>query len=374
MLHSKSTSPTSILSSITNMASKHGLLFRVLLIAALMQFRTFVVIGEPQVPCYFLFGDSLVDSGNNNRFVKAEKANYPPYGIDFPQGVTGRFTNGLTTPDIIGQLLGFRDFTPPYATVTNEEIVRGVNYASAGAGIRNETGMNVGERIIFDQQLLNHEAIVSRISALQNNKTFTNEYIQKCIYLVNIGSDDYVNNYLMPNNYPTSNIFTPDQYAAVLIQRYSQQLTTLYNLGARKVVLFGLGPIGCTPAAIAKYGTNGKPCVESLNNLVKLFNDRLKPLVDDLNNGLSDANFTFINFSGIAAPLNAVPNIACCRIAGPEGLCIPNSNPCLVRALTAWYDGFHPSESSNIILAKRSYNALLPTDAYPYDISHLARL
>lgn len=33
----------------------------------------------------------------------------------------------------------------------------------------------------------------------------------------------------------------------------------LYNLGARKIVVFGLGQIGCTPAEIARFGTNAKP-------------------------------------------------------------------------------------------------------------------
>ena len=30
------------------------------------------------------------------------KANYQPYGIDFPAGPTGRFTNGRNIGDIIG--------------------------------------------------------------------------------------------------------------------------------------------------------------------------------------------------------------------------------------------------------------------------------
>lgn len=60
------------------------------------------VHGDPQVPCYFIFGDSLADGGNNNDLRTGAKVNYPPYGIDFPGGPTGRFTNGLTIVDIIG--------------------------------------------------------------------------------------------------------------------------------------------------------------------------------------------------------------------------------------------------------------------------------
>lgn len=55
-----------------------------------------------QVPALFIFGDSLVDNGNNNGILTLARANYMPYGIDFPQGTTGRFTNGRTFVDILG--------------------------------------------------------------------------------------------------------------------------------------------------------------------------------------------------------------------------------------------------------------------------------
>ncbi|KAL9321044.1 hypothetical protein ACSQ67_012883 [Phaseolus vulgaris] len=98
------------------------------------------VHGVSQVPCLFILGDSLSDSGNNNELPTSAKSNYKPYGIDFPTGPTGRFTNGRTEIDIITQLLGFDNFIPPFANTSGSDILRGVNYASGGAGIRNETG------------------------------------------------------------------------------------------------------------------------------------------------------------------------------------------------------------------------------------------
>lgn len=62
---------------------------------------------QPQVPCYFIFGDSLVDNGNNNRLSSLARADYLPYGIDFPRGPTGRFSNGKTTVDVIGKYITF---------------------------------------------------------------------------------------------------------------------------------------------------------------------------------------------------------------------------------------------------------------------------
>ena len=58
---------------------------------------------QPQVQCFFIFGDSLVDNGNNNGMMTLARANYRPYGIDFPQGTTGRFTNGRTYVDALGK-------------------------------------------------------------------------------------------------------------------------------------------------------------------------------------------------------------------------------------------------------------------------------
>jgi hypothetical protein len=69
----------------------------------------FVFVSLHILPCLsftsFVFGDSLVDAGNNDYLFTLSKADSPPYGIDFkPSGgqPTGRFTNGQTIPDIVG--------------------------------------------------------------------------------------------------------------------------------------------------------------------------------------------------------------------------------------------------------------------------------
>ncbi|KAK9051623.1 hypothetical protein SSX86_028250 [Deinandra increscens subsp. villosa] len=352
--------------------------------AVLMQFEILVVLSKPQVPCYFIFGDSLVDSGNNNELVTKAKANYLPYGVDFPEGVTGRFTNGRTMADMIGELLGFDEFIPTYASVTDQQISKGVNYASGGAGILPETSSYLGDRIALERQLSNHNGIVSRLFGLQENTTFTNEHLSKCLYVFNIGSNDYLNNYLLPKFYNTSHIYTPHQYASFLVRQYCQQLKKLYNLGGRKIVLFGLAPIGCTPIVIHIVGTNGKPCVESINDIVKKFNDKLRLLVDELNRDIQDANFTFINVSHISSVQKGklaircssiMPwrNVPCCEVT-ENGQCAHTTTTCRMRMLSIYFDGVHPSEMAHNVIATSSYIALSEMNASPYDISHLIRL
>ena len=58
-----------------------------------------------QLPCVFFFGDSLTDNGNNNFLATIAKVNHTPYGIDFPAGPTGRFSNGKNIPDFLGSIL-----------------------------------------------------------------------------------------------------------------------------------------------------------------------------------------------------------------------------------------------------------------------------
>lgn len=56
----------------------------------------------------FIFGDSLVDAGNNNYLPTLSRANIRPNGIDFKASggtPTGRYTNGRTIGDIVGMLL-----------------------------------------------------------------------------------------------------------------------------------------------------------------------------------------------------------------------------------------------------------------------------
>lgn len=52
---------------------------------------------------FFVFGDSLVDNGNNNYLATTARADSPPYGIDFAPShrPTGRFSNGYNIPDFI---------------------------------------------------------------------------------------------------------------------------------------------------------------------------------------------------------------------------------------------------------------------------------
>ena len=99
---------------------------------------------RPAAPCMYIFGDSLVDNGNNNGILSLARANYRPYGIDFREGPPGRFTNGRTMVDFLSDMLGLRPpLVPPYATARPADLPRGANFASGASGILPDTGNNL---------------------------------------------------------------------------------------------------------------------------------------------------------------------------------------------------------------------------------------
>ncbi|CAL0306481.1 unnamed protein product [Lupinus luteus] len=297
------------------------------------------VVGLPQVPCLFIFGDSLSDPGNNNNLFTNAKVNHLPYGIDFPTGPTGRFTNGRTAADFISN--------------------------------------SIGENICLEEQLKNHKVIISQLSEKLGSEKEAKEHINKCLYYINIGSNDYLNNYFMKTRYPTHKMYTPEQYAGALAHEYSIQLKELYDIGARKFALFGVGLIGCVPMEIATHSINGTICVEEENEAANIFNERVKVLVDQFNNDLKDAKFILINSDSIdsinpqlSGASGSNDFIKCCKV-GITGLCEPNSEPCRDRNIVAFFDSYHPTERFQQITAMSAYNAPIPSMAYPMDISHL---
>lgn len=77
-------------------------------VGSLMVLEVIVVVKAQLVPSMFIFGDSVVDVGNNNHIYTIVKANFPPYGRDFTTHTpTGRFCNGKLATDFTGTILLF---------------------------------------------------------------------------------------------------------------------------------------------------------------------------------------------------------------------------------------------------------------------------
>lgn len=73
----------------------------------------------------------------------------------------------------------------------------------------------------MDSQIQNFKRILEELSSVLVNGT--DDYIGRSFFLVSMGSNDYINNFLFPLS-ETASMYTAESYAELLISEYSRQL------------------------------------------------------------------------------------------------------------------------------------------------------
>ncbi|KAF5207802.1 GDSL esterase/lipase [Thalictrum thalictroides] len=330
----------------------------------------------------FVFGSSLVDNGNNNFVENAtSKADYMPYGVDFPQGPSGRFSNGKNVIDALGQLLKLPSLIPAFKhpNTKGNMIVHGVDFASGGSGILDETGSVAGRVITLNQQIKNFEEItLPELKAQLGNTT-----LSKYLFVVGSGGNDYLLNYFLPTN--PRKISLPD-FTANLTQSLSTQIQKLHSLGARKFVLVSVYPLGCIPFVKKTFWLH-PGCMIGLNEAALLFNRQLKSLVNDLKPKLPGSNLMYIDTYNIIKDILDNPSPkgfndtenTCCEVPsflnGGNGiLCKRDGSACGNRGNYVFFDGLHPTEAVNDIIANKAYTSNLETEVFPMNVQQLAQI
>lgn len=341
-------------------------------VAVICLFQFMITLGkaDQQKGGSFIFGDSLVDAGNNNYLPTLSRANIRPNGIDFEASggnPTGRYTNGRTIGDIVGEELGIPNYAIPFLApnATGKNILDGVNYASGGGGIMNATGRIFINRLSMDIQIDYFNITRKQIDKLLGPSK-AREYISKrSIFSVTVGSNDFLNNYLLPVISIGARITqSPDGFIDDLITHLRDQLTRLYKLDGRKFVVGNVGPIGCIPYQKTINQLSENQCVEMPNKLAVQFNRRLKDLITELNDNLPGSKFIHANVYDLV--MEVITNYekygftsaskACCGNGGQfQGIipCGPTSTMCADRSKHVFWDPYHPSEAANLIIAKQ---------------------
>ncbi|KAI3742011.1 hypothetical protein L1987_59690 [Smallanthus sonchifolius] len=314
---------------------------------------------------FFVFGDSLVDNGNNNYLLTSARADSPPYGIDYPtHRPTGRFSNGLNIPDLISQKLGAEP-TLPYLSpdLNGNKLLVGANFASAGIGILNDTRIQFASFIRISQQLQNFQAYQSRVSALIGPDG-TQRLVNQALVLITLGGNDYVNNYFLAPVTARRLQYTIPRFTTYIITEYRKILMELFNLGARRILVTGSGPLGCVPSQLAARGANGQ-CAYEPQQAAALFNPQLVQMIQSLNQELGSDHFVAVNAMHMQNDFINNPKafgfitskVACCG-QGPYngiGICNPTSNLCANRDMHVFWDPFHPTERANKIIVETIY-------------------
>ncbi|XP_075102727.1 GDSL esterase/lipase At5g08460-like [Nicotiana tabacum] len=336
---------------------------------------------EPLVPALFVIGDSSVDCGTNNFLGTFARADRLPYGRDFDtHQPTGRFCNGRIPVDYLAVRLGL-PFVPSYLGQAGsiEDMILGVNYASAGAGIIFSSGSELGQHISLAQQI---EQVTDTIQQfiMTIGEEATADLISTSVFYISIGTNDYIHYYLR-NVSDVQSVYLPWSFNQFLAQTMKQEIKNLYNANVRKVVVMGLAPIGCAPYYLWLYHSKNGQCVETINDMILEFNFAVRYIVAELNEELVGATVIFCDaFEGSMDIIQNhdrygfnVTDEACCGLGKYKGwiLCISPEMACSNASNHIWWDQFHPTDAVNAILADNVWSGLHTPMCYPMNLQDM---
>ncbi|CAN6541497.1 unnamed protein product [Malus baccata var. baccata] len=240
-----------------------------------------------KIPTVIAFGDSVVDSGNNNNISTLVKCNFPPYGRDFVgQRPTGRFSNGRVPSDLIGkskyyhcffyflllarpnsESVGVKKILPSYLdpNLKIQDLLTGVSLASGGSG--------------YDP--LTPKIVITAAVGKESAATI----VSKIIYIVCTRSNDIANTYFStPLRRPRYDILA---FFQVNIKQFHSPMSPLISLP----------PIGCLPPQRTLCGGRDRWCSETVNQAGSLFNSNLSPEIDAFNTRLPEARLVYLDLS-----------------------------------------------------------------------------
>ncbi|KAH9759204.1 GDSL esterase/lipase EXL3 [Citrus sinensis] len=284
--------------------------------------------GNVTIPAVIVFGDSIVDAGNNNNLKTPAKCNFPPYGRDFMGGVsTGRFSNGKVPSDLIVEELGIKELLPAYLqpNLQPEDLLTGVTFASGGCG--------------YDPLTTELASAIPLSDQLQLFK----EYTEKVKQIVGEEGQNRI-----------------VKTAFVL---------ELYGLGVRRMGVFSAPPLGCLPSSRTLGGGKTRDCANDYNEAAQMFNTKLSAELESLNIQFPDARLLLIDIYNpllylIQNPIKygfEVVNKGCCGTGYLEASIFCNQfspNTCTNVSGYIFWDGYHPTERTYKILVSSLINKI----------------
>ncbi|KAG5233508.1 GDSL esterase/lipase [Salix suchowensis] len=312
----------------------------------------------PKFSGILIFGDSTVDTGNNNYVKTVFRSDHPPYGRDFPDHVpTGRFSNGKLIPDLAASILGMKETVPPFLnrSLTDDDIRTGVCFASAGSGYDDMTTAATGA-IPLDEQLELFKSYITRLKGIVGEEE-ARKILGGALIIVSSGTNDLVYNYYdIPTRRYQFN--TVSGYHDFLLNSLRSFVQELYNHGGRLMAIAGLPPIGCLPVQIVtRYGSSGTPaCLEDQNLDCQTYNKKLNRLLTQLQPSLPGSRIIYADIYDPLSDMVSQPqkygfvetHRGCCGTGVVEAgsTCNKVTPTCGNASRFMFWDAIHPSESA----------------------------
>ncbi|KZV20232.1 GDSL esterase/lipase [Dorcoceras hygrometricum] len=334
-------------------------------------------------PPIFVLGDSTADVGTNSHMPQSRaRANFLHNGIDFPHSrPTGRFSNGFNSADFLGKKFGLKRSPEPFLSLLTlgsrfkKHLLKGVNFASGGAGLLDVTGSNLTV-IPLSQQIAQFSTVRDNLTALIGHDE-TDKLLCRSLFFISTGSNDIFGYFVANSTIPKS------EFINILISAYSDHIVALYNLGARKFGIISIPPVGCCPSQrLRQKAVNGvDDCFNPMNDLALDFHSALDNLLGSLTTGLPGFKYSLGNAFRMTMDVIRNPqpfgfeNVesACCGSGhlNAQGICNRTASLCPDRRTYLFWDLFHPTMKASSLAADTLYSGP-PIYVSPINFSQLA--
>ncbi|KAL5735047.1 hypothetical protein ACOSP7_032908 [Xanthoceras sorbifolium] len=318
-----------------------------------------------------IFGDSTVDTGNNNYIKTLAKGNYLPYGQDFPGHIpTGRFSNGKLVPDFIASALGINEAVPPFLDpdLSDDELLSGVSFASGGSGLDDLTTV-ASKAIPISKQIKLFRDYIRRIKGIVGEEK-AKKIISGSLVLFSAATNDFIINFY---DIPIRRLeFTVSGYQDFLLDKLQSFVKELYELGCRTVIIAGLPPIGCLPIQMTLKFENplNRKCLKDQNSDAQSYNHKLSKLLDQLQPLLPCSKIVFADVYQPLIDMIDHPHKygivetkrGCCGSGLIETafLCNPTTPTCGKPSQFLFWDSIHPTQFAYKFLTDYLETEILP--------------
>ncbi|CAN6227158.1 unnamed protein product [Urochloa humidicola] len=316
---------------------------------------------EHKTAALIVFGDSIVDPGNNNGINTIIKADFPPYGDDFlNHRPTGRFCNGRIPTDFIASRLGLKEYLPPYLSpqpLETHDLITGVSFASGGTGFDPLTPRLASVISLPDQLSMFHEYLGKVRAAAGEGKAA--EILSRGVFAVCAGSDDVANTYFTMR---ARSDYDHASYARLLVRHASSFVEDLIRAGARRVAFIGIPPIGCVPSQRTMSGGLDRGCSQGHNEVAVAYNSGMVAELAALRAKYPGTRLVFMDIYGFLYDMMMHPRSygftqstrGCCGTGLLEVSVLCNrltSAVCDPVGDYLFWDSYHPTEKAYKILA-----------------------
>ncbi|KAK6147169.1 hypothetical protein DH2020_018081 [Rehmannia glutinosa] len=225
----------------------------------------------------FVFGDSYADTGNIRKSLGNSWKE--PYGSTFPGKPAGRFSDGRVLTDYLAKFLGLKSpLAYTWMKLGGKKLRNGLNFAYGGSGVFNTYGSllpNMSTQIDFFDKLI-------------NESIYTKWDLQSSVVLVCLAGNDY--GAYISNGGTAQGL---QNFIPLVINQLALNLKRIHGLGATKVAVTSLEPLGCLPRMTET--SSFQQCNASQNLAVGYHNLLLQQTVDKLNNDTKSSTFFILD-------------------------------------------------------------------------------